>query len=120
MEGSLFFIRSQDFLKIGMFDENLFMYGEEEVLAYKLERINKKIGVCIKIKFIHHHAHRSEFYRNKKLLDIYHKHNISRQSQIYVFRNYVTQNKFYWLLYSILSCLDMLKSILAEKIKSPA
>ena len=55
VEGSLFFIRTKDFEQAGLFDERIFMYYEENVLAEKLHRIGRKTGVANDITYIHNH-----------------------------------------------------------------
>ena len=55
VEGSLFFIRAEDFLKIGMFDENVFLFYEESIIACKLQKLGRKVGVVNDISFIHAH-----------------------------------------------------------------
>ena len=53
VEGSLFFIRSEVFEKIGLLDEKVFLYNEENILAKKIKAIKSKIGVDTTVKYIH-------------------------------------------------------------------
>lgn len=40
----------------GLFDENIFLYFEEDVLAYYLEISNKKCKICSEAKVLHQHS----------------------------------------------------------------
>ena len=42
--GADIFVERETFQQIGMFDENLFMYSEEEDIAYRMNRIGKRIA----------------------------------------------------------------------------
>lgn len=65
VEGSLFFIRTKDFERIGLFDEQIFMFYEENIIAEKFKALGRKIGVANDITYIHDHSH-------KKLLPVKH------------------------------------------------
>lgn len=51
--GSLFFIRKDDFIKIEGFDEGTFLFMEEDILAWKISKLHKYIGVDPAIRFTH-------------------------------------------------------------------
>ncbi|MFZ6037406.1 MAG: glycosyltransferase family 2 protein [Bacteroidota bacterium] len=55
IEGAAFFIRKNIFEEIGLFDENLFMYGEEKDVHYRLMKYNKPIEIVYdkSLKYIH-------------------------------------------------------------------
>jgi hypothetical protein len=55
IEGAAFFIRKNIFEGIGLFDENLFMYGEEKDVHYRLMKYNKPIKIVYdkSLKYIH-------------------------------------------------------------------
>ena len=55
LPGSFFIIKSNDFFRVGLFDEEMFMYGEENVLAIKLKNINKTCVIDLKYYYIHNH-----------------------------------------------------------------
>ena len=56
MSGCFFIIRSKIFKEIGYFDENTFLYYEENIIAKKIANINKKIIVDNKVQIIHNHS----------------------------------------------------------------
>lgn len=51
--GADIFIDRETFAQIGCFDENIFMYGEEEDIAYRLDKIDKKIAYFQQISIVH-------------------------------------------------------------------
>ena len=70
--GSCFFIRKQMFEQIGLFDEENFMYGEEDDINY---RMKQQFGICQKYNRHLHYIHLSQGRRpsldyEKKLLDV--------------------------------------------------
>ena len=87
VEGSLFFIRVEDLKKIGLFDENIAFYHEEDILAKKIHNIGKKICVDPTIKFVHYGAQTTK----KEFSNIV-KARHSFKSSIYFFNNYQSHN----------------------------
>lgn len=55
LSGAFFAIRKDDFQKIGMFDENIFMYGEELDIHLRIQQMfpRKKILYLNDLKYIH-------------------------------------------------------------------
>ncbi len=53
--GACFLIRKDLFIKLGLFDENVFMYGEENYLHYRLNMFAKDFKIVFnpKIKYLH-------------------------------------------------------------------
>ena len=105
--GCLFFIRTEDFVNIGMFDENIFLYCEEFILASKLEDIGRKTGITKEASFVHNHIHPStELGRLESSM----KESIRTSiSNIYYFEHYVTGNKLLQVLYGLLKYLQIAK-----------
>ncbi len=56
LRGSFFAIRMEDLTKIGGFDEDVFLYCEERILAKKLEDRGRKIGIVTDAGYIHTHS----------------------------------------------------------------
>lgn len=54
IQGSCFFLNKEKFKQIGMFDEELFMYGEEDDIAY---RLRNTFGNCMKFNPQLHYMH---------------------------------------------------------------
>ena len=110
VEGSLFFIRREDFERVGLFDENLFLYYEEYLLAFKLQQLGRKTGIINTIKYVHNHRAP----KNSTLQDRFRKGMQSLdymdESSSYYFRRYVTGSKFLQIVYAFLLKLRRLKS----------
>ncbi len=47
----MFFIRTEDFVNVGMLDENVFLFGEEFILASKLQDAGRKTGITHETTF---------------------------------------------------------------------
>lgn len=56
LAGSFFIIRSDVFEKVGLFDENTFLYYEEDILAKRIRNKGFKLAVLTDIKFKHMEA----------------------------------------------------------------
>lgn len=65
-KGSFFAIRLVDFLDIGGFDENVFLFCEERILSKKLLSNELKIGLVTNAKYYHNHSESiNAAYKNK-------------------------------------------------------
>lgn len=56
VEGSFFVIRTEDYLAIDGFDERTFLYAEEIILARRLKKAGRKVGVLTKERYDHLHS----------------------------------------------------------------
>lgn len=56
VSGSFFIVKGTDLEKVGYFDENLFLYYEENALSKKLQTINKKVKINGKVEIFHNHS----------------------------------------------------------------
>ena len=54
--GSCMFLRKKDFIKIGLFDENFFIFFSDDDLCRKIKRANKYIIQVFQSKCIHSHG----------------------------------------------------------------
>lgn len=87
VEGSLFFIRRNDFEELGLFDEGVFIYCEEDILAKKMKKAGKKTGVDRTVKYIHYGATTTKKVFTSKASR---KHIFN--SNVYYFRHYQSGN----------------------------
>lgn len=53
LDGACFMVRTEDFLKINGFNEELFMYCEEDDLGLRMQTIGKKIGIHLGASAVH-------------------------------------------------------------------
>lgn len=56
VRGSFFGIRMKDFIEIGGFDDHVFLFCEERILAKKIANQGKKMGIVTKAKYQHNHS----------------------------------------------------------------
>lgn len=56
VSGSFFLVKGTDLKTVDYFDENLFLYYEENVLSKKLQRIDKKVVINGNIEVFHNHS----------------------------------------------------------------
>lgn len=56
LPGSLFMIRSLDFELVGGFDEDTFLYGEENLLFAKLNALQRKRALLLDVDYVHAHG----------------------------------------------------------------
>lgn len=87
--GSFFIAKHEMFKKIGYFDENTFLFFEEDILAEKVKRAGYKIYSLNSEKFIH--------YESKsigKAMNVFKKQDILFDSRIYYHKTYENIGKF--------------------------
>ncbi|WP_333694575.1 glycosyltransferase family 2 protein [Flavobacterium sp.] len=58
--GSFMFVKTEDFIKVGGFDDNIFLYYEETDLCLRLAKINKFAYLIPQAEFIHFHGASTE------------------------------------------------------------
>lgn len=104
VEGCCFFINASDMKKIGFFDENTFLFCEEDILAKKIKKIDKKIGVNKKITFIHNHSTTI-----KKALSEVKINRLIVKSKKYFLNKYITNNIIANFLFKITSDMSLLE-----------
>ncbi|SIO19404.1 hypothetical protein SAMN05878443_1868 [Carnobacterium alterfunditum] len=87
--GSFFAVRADVLKNIGYFDENVFLFYEENILAYKLKNKNYKEGILTKYHYIHDHDNSStiSLEASSKALEI------SMRSALYFQKKYNAINK---------------------------
>lgn len=56
VSGAFFAVKAEAFLEVGMFDEGTFLYGEENILAFKLKSKGYTSYVLNNHNFLHHHS----------------------------------------------------------------
>lgn len=81
--GSFLYFDVETIKEINYFDENTFLYFEENILCQKLKKIGKKMKIIDDISYNHNHEHKVKTLKNK----IYHN-KILFESIIYYEKNY--------------------------------
>jgi len=82
ISGSCMMMKSETFLKINGFDENTFLYFEENILYEKLKQIKLTSCVYLKKNILHIGAESTKKINSQKLLEF------QKESLIYYLRNY--------------------------------
>lgn len=84
LSGSLFMMNAEKMLSKGMYDENIFLYGEETVLGMKLKSAGMKSALLTKICFIHNHS----VSINKSVKGFVAKRRLQVKSHAYILKTY--------------------------------
>jgi hypothetical protein len=113
VSGCCFLIKSDIFKQIGFFDENIFLFHEEDVIAYKLEKISKKVGIVTDAKISHEES--SSVGKNGLVFSRYHR----VISSLYVLRVYAKLSRFK-MVFPIITALSpfFLYSIFSKRYRS--
>ena len=88
VSGCFFIVEGKTLEEINYFDENTFLYYEENILAKKIKMISKKEAINNKISVIHDHSVTID--KNIKKIN---KYKILKQSQKYYVEKYLNANK---------------------------
>lgn len=110
LSGSFFIIKSDVFLKVKGFDENTFLYYEENILFSKLKKFGAKVGILNTSSIIHNHSQSIS-----KSLNNYKKTKILKQSQEYYVKKYCKHNIFNYSLLKVLNKIVLLNSKLKNR-----
>ena len=89
VSGCFFLIRSKHLQEIDFFDENVFLYYEENIFGIKTKRLNKLIVINNDIDVVHDHAKTID--KNIKRIN---KYKILKRSQYYFEKTYNNANLF--------------------------
>ncbi|MEI7884118.1 MAG: glycosyltransferase [Clostridia bacterium] len=99
MPGSFFIIKKLPFEEISFFDEKTFLYYEENILASKIKKLNKKFVVSINDYYIHNHLVKDIDFMNYKYASNDYRNTI--KSQKYYVLNYLNKSYLIWLFVAI-------------------
>lgn len=107
--GCFFIIKADIFEKIGGFDENVFLFNEENILAIKLKKIGKENSISINDTYIHNHVR-----QQKTLIQKLKSKEIGYESRRYLISTYYgTKERILFevivILNSIIICLKYFK-----------
>jgi len=97
ISGAFFMIRYDLFKEVGMFDENVFLFYEEDILSRKIKDRNYKIVSINDVKFIHFESHSIG-----KSFNYYEKKKQIYKSKMYYHINYNNINFLQKLIFQIL------------------
>ncbi len=109
--GALFVITTASFITAGMFDENVFLYYEEEILFYKLKNNNFRTVLDGTHRYIHQHG----VTINKKY-DRYKRFKLRMNSEKYFWFEVVKINRISKLIFMLLSKVILFERFICYKI----
>ena len=89
VSGCFFVIDSDSLEKANYYDENVFLYYEENIMAKKLQKLNKKTLLNTKVSVIHNHSVTID-----KNINRIKKYKTLKKSQMYFHKNYNKANIF--------------------------
>ncbi len=112
ISGAFFIVKYPIFKEIGMFDETVFLFYEEDILAKKLQEKGYKIVSVNDVKCIHY-----ESQTIGKTLSYYHKMKQLYKSKIYYHKTYQHMNKGQMFLFQVLYIFRNIELILEIPIR---
>lgn len=86
VRGSFMMFRARAFSKVNFFDENTFLYYEEDIISHRLKEANFKIGILTNRFYIHNHI-----YSGKKNA-FFIKHHLDRSLKYFLVNYYKIGN----------------------------
>lgn len=112
ISGAFFVIKYQVYKEIGGFDENVFLFYEEDILAEKIQNKGYKIGSINDVKYTHY-----ESQTIGKTLSYYHKMKQLYQSKLYYHKTYHHIHFMQRLLFKILYIFRIIELIIEIPIR---
>lgn len=103
--GSLFMANAELLMKCGLYDEHVFLYYEEKILAQRLKAHGYKTILLTKESYVHRHS----VSINKSVGSILEKQKLQHKSKLYYYKKYLKINGL-----SMLTAKAVLAVILAE------
>ena len=114
LAGSFFIIKAEVFKKIGMFDENTFLFFEEDILGDKIKEIGMDIISMNNLKFIHYDSQTIG-----KIMSAFKKQKIMFESRKYYHKVYNNKNAIQLFVFDILyifRCIELVFEIPIRKL----
>ena len=88
VSGALLMVRTKDFIKVGGYDENMFLYGEEDVISGKMAGVGLKTVVLTGYRYKHIHSASIK----KSLKSLYARQRLREESTMYYYEKYLKIN----------------------------
>lgn len=112
--GSLLIADAEKFIEAGGYDEDFFLYMEENVLGSRLKKLGYKTLFCGDITYLHNHgvSISKTFRRESKIFDLL------RESKQKYLRGYLGASEFQVLVFRVLSAIGKTEMIIWHQIKT--
>ena len=111
LPGSFFICRTEALIKCRLFDPNVFLYREEEILAERMKRKGYLLGVDDSYQYLHKHDYKAESI--KKIIQ---GHKRVFVSERYYFRRYMHANLFQMIYVCIFEYLGLVRYIVRNEV----
>ena len=85
VHGSFFMIRRDVLEKMGFFDENIFLYSEENAIAFAIKKLGMREALCLDETYNHNHAEKKQRSSLKKKLNSV---KVGNRSRLYICKKY--------------------------------
>lgn len=110
--GSFFMIKAKEFFQIGLFDENTFLYGEENIIAKKLKDKNYRSAILNDCIYYHEHSATIDNTFNTYSS----RYDLLFKSLMYYNKTYlktgVIKNIFFWVIFKVCNLEKLVLSII--------
>lgn len=113
LPGSLVIFRTNAFTEAGMYDENIFLFVEERVIAKRLKKVGYSSAICSGTYFLHHHS-----MTINKTMKEFKKHLIFLKSKCFFLRTYSEVSAIKILVFKILCIFSIIEFCVLIPIKS--
>ena len=113
LHGCFFVIKANIMLKIGLFDERTFLFGEERILGYKIKELGMKQATLLSEECIHEHSKSI----NKNISSVVEKYKILYDSRLIYYTQYLKLNNIKITLYKFVRKLSLLEKRVIYLIK---
>ena len=110
LQGAFFMIKSKSMDEIGGYDENLFLYGEERILGFKLKEIGYKQYFLPHLSFIHHGGKTINKILPRKLS----KFRILQKSRRHYHKEYLKQNWTKLFIFDIFTLIGIIEKWISD------
>ncbi len=114
VSGSLFVLDINKFLEIGLFDEEVFLYGEENIIAIKMKRFKYKSVRILSINYNHFHSTSI----TKEYSKMFSRRKLMVRSKKIILRKYHKLKKWKLIILQLLLDLTLIEAALIEIIRN--
>lgn len=105
--GSLLAINIEHFIRSGMYDEEVFLFCEEKILAWRLRNIGKTTKLCVDVRYVHRHSETI----NKNISSYVKRTGIWLKSKKYFVTKYLIRRRAMWFLLEVFFAISKLESL---------
>lgn len=110
LSGSLFMVDLPRMIKYGMYDENVFLYCEEVILAMRLKKNRQKVALLPQEFFIHNHS----VSISKTYASSTKRHRLLLKSKLYVIKKYLKANRLEYFIAQIMAVISLIENYLND------